>query len=112
MPLRVDLILVRDGENDVVVVQVAGDLCADRLGLPRRGRCCRSGGCRRIATASATATSTPATATRGTNGERHLNDRHRMSRLRMNAGVRGADVEIDVFQILLPRGDEHLTTAL
>src|SRR5262245_32389926 len=35
-----------------------------------------------------------------------------MSRLRMHAGVRCADVEIDVLQIFLPRRDEHLTTAL
>ena len=38
MPRRVDLILMRDGQNLVVVVQIAGDHGADGLGLSRFGR--------------------------------------------------------------------------
>src|SRR5262245_11049815 len=113
MPLRIDLIFVRDGEDDVVVVQIARDLRADGLRVQRRRWCCGSCGCGRITTASAASTSAAATTTtRGTKAERHLNDRHGMSRLCVNARVGRADVKIDVFQILLPRRDEHLTTTL
>src|SRR5262245_13914536 len=112
MPLRIDLIFVRDGQNDVVVVQVAGDLRADRLRIERRRRCCGSCCSGRIATAPTGTTTTSAATACGANTERHLHDRHGMSRLRVNARVGSANIEIDVFQILLPRGDEHLTTTL
>src|SRR5262249_16601295 len=68
----------------------------------RRGR----GGIRAASTATSTA------ATGSANAERHLDDGDRMPGLCMHARVGGTDVEIDVLEILLPGGDEHLPAAL
>ena len=91
MEIRRHLEFVRERQDDVVVVQIPRDLRADRL----RIECDRR--CRRIAATS--------TATRRTHAETHLHDRHGMPRLRVNARIGRADVDVDVLEVILPSRD-------
>src|SRR5262245_34951817 len=105
MPRRVLLVLVRDGQDDVIVVKIPGDLRADGLCVQRRWRCRRRRcGCSRITGAAAASTSSSTTTSlRGTNTVTHRYDGDRMSCLRMHTGVLRTDVHIDVLEIVLPR---------
>src|SRR5215831_10205265 len=77
VPVRMNLVLVRDRENLVVVVQIPREHGADRL------RIVRDLGRRRIRCGSSSTPAASTTATRGLRLELVGNDRARMSRLRV-----------------------------
>src|SRR5689334_12030009 len=90
-PVGVHLVLVSDGQHEIVVVQVAGDLRTDRLWIERRRRC---GRCRGIAAPSTSASATTTRTAALANTKTHLHDCYRMSGLRVHAGIRRTDVHI------------------
>ena len=96
--------LVRHRQNEIVVVQVAGDHATDRLCLVyrrRRGRI-------------RTATTATATATELRHVELVRQHRTRMSRLRVGSdvGIRTGDEEVELLHELAPLGHQQHTTTL
>ena len=117
MPGGVALVFVRDGEHQIIVIEIARDLCAEWLRILRwwwrwcwLGRCCGVTAASTSATATATATASAKSSRSHTKA--HLHHGHRMSGLRVHARVCGADVDVDVLEILLPGDDELISSPL
>src|ERR1035437_646572 len=106
--VRVHLVLMRDREDLVVVVQAADDRRTDRLRLEIERRL------RRSPSASAATTTTAATTALRGDVELVRYNHARVAGLRIRADVsqRSADEHVEILHVLGPLADQHVASPL